>query len=81
MECPHCHQPLPSLLCPQCGARTPEDSLFCFQCGKPVQKEKKGDDEVDFSQRVLCSDGNCIGIINEQRVCNLCGKPYTGNSV
>lgn len=28
-----------------------------------------------FPERVLCSDGNCIGIINERGVCNICGKP------
>ena len=33
-------------------------------------------DEIDFSKRVLCSDGTCIGVINEQGVCNECGKPY-----
>jgi len=31
----------------------------------------------DFSERILCSDGNCIGIINERGVCNICGKPLT----
>jgi hypothetical protein len=34
-------------------------------------------DEIDFSKRVLCSDGTCIGVINEQGVCSECGKPYT----
>jgi hypothetical protein len=37
----------------------------------------EGDDDAsDFSNRVLCSDGTCIGVINEQGVCNECGKPY-----
>ena len=35
------------------------------------------EDEIDFSKRVLCSDGTCIGVINEQGVCSECGKPYT----
>jgi hypothetical protein len=39
-----------------------------------MEKEEGG---ADFSERKLCSDGNCIGVINEQGVCNLCGKPYT----
>jgi hypothetical protein len=26
----------------------------------------------------LCSDGNCIGVVNEKGVCHICGKPYTG---
>jgi hypothetical protein len=35
-------------------------------------------EESDFSKRILCSDGNCIGVVNEQGVCKVCGKPYTG---
>lgn len=80
MECPHCHQVLPSLVCSECGLETPEGSLFCFQCGRPVKREVPGDEESDFSERVLCSDGNCIGVINERGICNICGKPYVGGS-
>ena len=79
MECPHCHQPLPYLLCPECGVKTPEGSLHCFKCGRSVEKKRvEPEEEADFSQRKACSDGNCIGVINETGVCNFCGKPYTG---
>jgi hypothetical protein len=27
------------------------------------------------AERILCSDGNCIGTINEKGFCNICGKP------
>jgi hypothetical protein len=37
--------------------------------------------KADFSQRILCSDGNCVGVINNQGVCSICGKPYTGELV
>ena len=37
---------------------------------------KTDEDEIDFSQRIVCSDGNCIGVINEKGVCNICGKPF-----
>jgi hypothetical protein len=37
---------------------------------------KADEDEIDFSQRIMCCDGNCIGAINEKGVCNVCGKPY-----
>jgi hypothetical protein len=40
---------------------------------------KEGGD--DFSERKLCSDGSCIGVINEEGICNICGKPYTGEPV
>lgn len=42
----------------------------------PTSEKTDREVKVDFSQRTLCSDGNCIGVINEQGVCNTCGKPY-----
>jgi predicted amidophosphoribosyltransferase len=75
MKCPRCGETLPSVLCPECGGETLEGSLFCNQCGKPVKREK----EIDLSERIPCSDGNCVGTINEKGVCNLCGKPYSGD--
>jgi len=32
----------------------------------------------DWQDRVLCSDGNCIGIIGPDGRCRECGKPYEG---
>jgi|OpeIllAssembly_1097287.scaffolds.fasta_scaffold274784_2 predicted amidophosphoribosyltransferase len=79
MECPHCHQTLPFLLCSKCGEETPKTSRYCSQCGTSIEtvQEKKAEGS-DFSDRTVCSDGNCIGIINEKGVCNICGQPYTG---
>jgi hypothetical protein len=54
---------------------------FCYQCGSELKAvaaelpEYPGD--LDFSKRVLCSDGTCIGVINEEGICKVCGKPYT----
>ena len=54
---------------------------FCYKCGaelKASTQETAGDpEESDFSKRVLCSDGTCIGVINEEGICKVCGKPYT----
>jgi hypothetical protein len=36
----------------------------------------KTDDAWD--RRVLCSDGNCIGVIGNDGRCKLCGKPFEG---
>lgn len=72
MKCPHCDGTIPFVLCPGCGGETPVESLYCCRCGKRVKQEEK----VDLSERTLCSDGNCIGTVNEQGVCNICGKPY-----
>jgi hypothetical protein len=32
----------------------------------------------DWQDRVLCSDGNCIGIIGPDGRCKECGKPEKG---
>lgn len=36
----------------------------------------KSDNE--WEQRILCSDGNCIGIIGADGRCRACGLPYAG---
>jgi hypothetical protein len=36
------------------------------------------EDPLDFSKRVLCSDGTCTGVIGKDGRCRTCGKPYTG---
>ncbi|MBW1895997.1 MAG: hypothetical protein JRI47_02970 [Deltaproteobacteria bacterium] len=80
MKCPHCHDDLPSLECPECHEKTLIEGKFCAFCGTelplPDSTGEAGDDASDFSDRILCSDGTCIGVINEQGVCNECGKPY-----
>jgi hypothetical protein len=83
MKCPHCGQNLAAGSCPSCGSEVFEESLFCHRCGSKLEKPKakpktvEGED-LDFSKRILCSDGTCIGVVNEQSVCKVCGKPYTG---
>ena len=32
--------------------------------------------DVDWENRRLCSDGNCIGVIGPDDCCKVCGKPY-----
>lgn len=77
MRCPHCQGALPFILCPGCQEEIPERSLYCCWCGQTLKREEG---EADFSERTLCSDGNCIGVINEQGRCNICGKPYAGEA-
>jgi hypothetical protein len=72
MKCPHCNETIPFILCPECGGETPDGSAFCCGCGMSLKKEEA----IDSSERIPCSDGTCIGIINEKGVCNECGKPY-----
>ena len=78
MKCPHCGEAISSISCQSCGGGIPEKSLFCCWCGHPIKKEEPVD--VESFERIPCHDGTCIGIVNEKGVCNICGKPYTGNT-
>ncbi|MBW2020928.1 MAG: zinc ribbon domain-containing protein [Deltaproteobacteria bacterium] len=84
MKCPHCNGDLPSRKCPECHEKIPLEGRFCSYCGVELglldPGEESGEGEVDFSKRILCSDGTCIGVINEDGFCNECGKPYTGEA-
>ena len=47
-----------------------------------VQKEKEeefANNSDDWNNRVLCSDGNCIGLIGSDGCCRECGKKYEGD--
>ena len=83
MECPDCHCELPSRKCPECSEKIPVFGKFCCYCGSALPDLVSTEPDpggVDFSSRILCSDGSCIGVINEHGVCNECGKPYTGEA-
>ena len=41
---------------------------------------QKPDADLEWEQRKLCSDGNCIGVIGPDGLCKECGKPYESNS-
>lgn len=78
MKCPRCGEMLSSVVCRECGGETPEGSLYCCRCGKPIEVEKA---ETGFSERIPCRDGNCVGTINEKGVCNICGNSLTGKEI
>lgn len=84
MKCSHCGQSLGDRACPACGAEVLKESLFCHRCGRSLEAAAPApaadNEETDFSKRILCSDGNCIGVVNEQGVCKVCGKPYSGEA-
>ena len=45
----------------------------------PSTEKKSHDryeDTFDPSKRILCSDGTCIGVVNDKGFCKVCGKPY-----
>jgi len=83
MKCSHCGQPVSGRICPACGSEILEESLFCHRCGVKLegsapQRLPPEEENIDFAGRVLCSDGTCIGVVNEQGICKVCGQPYTG---
>jgi predicted amidophosphoribosyltransferase len=81
MICEKCGQEIDTVRCQRCGETLLRLGSFCYRCGAELAvptPEVAEDSEVsDFSKRVLCSDGTCIGVINEEGVCKVCGKPYT----
>jgi len=81
MVCEKCGQILDAIKCQRCGETILCLGSFCYKCGGEIVTPDKqlpdGSEEPDFSARVLCSDGTCIGVINEEGVCKVCGKPYS----
>jgi len=86
MQCPNCNKEIPTIVCHGCNSKIPEMSRYCLYCGLDLKdKCDYGDDfldsgevdDFDFKSRIPCSDGNCIGIIVNEK-CNICGKRYKG---
>jgi hypothetical protein len=76
MKCPNCDFEIRGIVCEACGAETPHGSLYCYKCGAEIQLEEEG--SFDLDSRILCSDETCTGVINEEGVCGVCGKPHEG---
>ena len=78
MECPHCHEEIVGMACPDCGVNIPKDSRFCMACGTLITEadadQENEHDEMDLDERILCSDGTCTGIIVDGK-CSECGMP------
>ncbi len=49
-------------------------NIFGYKFEKSFLSKAPGTEE-EASNRKCCSDGSCIGLINEDGVCNVCGKP------
>jgi hypothetical protein len=74
IRCPKCDYPFPTSICESCGAENLRESSYCCRCAMEILAEET---PIDWESRRLCSDGTCIGVINERGVCNICGKPYS----
>lgn len=72
MQCPHCGSPLDMRVCPFCDGLTPPDSVYCCRCGQELELAAP----PDLADRVLCPDGACIGILDAEGRCSVCGFAY-----
>ena len=83
MICEKCAAETETVTCTHCGASVIKLGPYCYSCGGVFEHEAgaaEGDDEFDLSSRILCSDEACIGVVNEQGICKVCGKPYVPES-
>jgi predicted amidophosphoribosyltransferase len=76
MICEKCGLETESTQCNACGKEIVRLGQYCYLCGAELLKASETED-TDFDNRVLCSDGACIGVIDEKGVCKVCGKPYS----
>jgi hypothetical protein len=62
--------------CTACMREIPEESRYCMYCGTFLEKDSSEEGFDGFEDRIPCSDGTCIGTIENGR-CTVCGKPYS----
>jgi len=61
--------------CTKCEKSIPEESRYCLHCGfylLGAEAPITDDSDPDWDNRVLCSDGSCIGIVVDGK-CTTCG--------
>ena len=49
-----------------------------MSANRSSSKGRKKNKDLEWENRVLCSDGNCIGVIGTDGRCKECGKAYEG---
>lgn len=76
MICEKCAGEIKTILCKKCEREVLPLGEYCYFCGAHLKETDEMEEEpLDLSSRILCSDGTCIGVV-ENGVCKLCGKPY-----
>ena len=77
MLCEKCAVEVEAVTCKACGKDVMKLGPHCYLCGSRLEEKVQPTDEsdIDFENRILCSDGSCIGLV-ENGVCKVCGKPY-----
>jgi hypothetical protein len=82
MICEKCAGEAETILCSHCGASVVKLGPHCYACGQAFEgdaPEKEEGDTLDLTTRILCSDDACIGVVNEEGFCKVCGKPYAAS--
>jgi hypothetical protein len=84
-SCPHCHAAIVDAgpYCSYCGGRVNTEAAAAEPIAEgEVAAAVAGDQmaDPDWENRVLCSDGNCIGVIGPDGRCKVCGKPLREES-
>jgi hypothetical protein len=83
MICEKCAGETDTLICPHCDADIVKLGPYCYRCGRALSEETGETNEggeFDLSTRILCSDDACIGVVDENGVCKVCGKRYEPES-
>lgn len=65
--------------CPMCAEYIKSEAKICRFCNakldvQPIEEEEET--TTSTTKRVLCVDGNCIGVINSDGCCKICGTPH-----
>jgi len=80
MICEKCAQKAETFVWSHCNTDIVKLGPYCYMCGGALTAiSQEEDGAVDIENRILCSDGNCIGVV-ENGVCKLCGKTYVPES-
>ncbi len=58
------------------GGSSATDSSLEEEDPSPAEVPSEESEYDDWQDRVLCSDGNCIGVIGPDGRCKECGKPF-----
>ncbi|MDR2946098.1 MAG: hypothetical protein LBV79_05070 [Candidatus Adiutrix sp.] len=77
LECENCGHTPAHAHCPACDEAVPQWAKFCPHCGREMKREQAPAPEGDpfaMENRRLCPDGSCIGILDADGRCVVCGK-------